>query len=92
MSIDDFEKCEFDEFESVCNAWSNRTETNQRESWEQMRLLATISIQPHIKKKITPKQLLPMPWDSEKPTDNAPKLSREEQQKRFESLSRRLVQ
>ena len=29
-----------------------------------MRLLAAISIQPHVKGKLKPQQLLPLPWDA----------------------------
>ena len=28
-----------------------------------MRMLATIVVQPHIKKKLAPKDLLPFPWE-----------------------------
>lgn len=28
-----------------------------------MRMLATIVVQPHIKKKLAPKDLLPLPWE-----------------------------
>ena len=42
------------------------TESHNRDAWERTRILAAISIQPHIKNKITHKQLLPMPWDDKK--------------------------
>lgn len=28
-----------------------------------MRMLATIAVQPHVKKKLAPKDLLPFPWE-----------------------------
>lgn len=60
-----------------------------------MRLLATYAIQPHVKKKITARNLLPLPWDKPKPQrkrgQKAPKpLSAEESKARFEKLIERI--
>jgi len=57
-----------------------------------MRLLATISIQPHVKGKLTPQKLLPLPWDRKKPEprEDAPKLDREQQRDRFKDLLHRI--
>lgn len=56
-----------------------------------MRLLATISIQPHVKGKITPQKLLPLPWDYKKaPRADAPKLTKEQKHDRFRDLLHRL--
>ncbi len=68
------------------------TEGQNRDAWERARTIAAIVIQPHVKKKITPKQLLPLPWDKKKINDQseAPKLTAEEQQKRFEEVAHRL--
>ena len=44
---------EFDEFESICKAWREMSEVQNRDEWERTRTLAAICIQPHIKKKIT---------------------------------------
>ena len=92
MSHDDFCKCTFGEFESICKAWREMTEGQNRDAWERARTIAAIVIQPHVKKKITPKQLLPLPWDKKKINDQseAPKLTAEEQQKRFEEVAHRL--
>lgn len=53
-----------------------------------MRLLATITIQPHLAKgrKVTPERLLPFPWDHQKHKDEAPKMTAAEQRKRMEEL------
>lgn len=92
MSYDDFCKCTFEEFESICKAWREMTETQNRDAWERARTIAAIIIQPHLKKKITPRQLLPLPWDKKKskPKKEAPKLTAEEQRKRFEDVANRL--
>ena len=55
-----------------------------------MRLLATISIQPHAKKKLTPEDLIPLPWDRKHVQDDTPKLSKEESRERFKELLHRL--
>ena len=57
-----------------------------------MRLLATIVIQPHVKKKLTPEKLLPLPWDRKKKraAADAPKLTKEQQHQRFKELLHRL--
>lgn len=62
MSHDDFCKCNFDEFENIYNAWRDIYDGSVRESWEQTRTLTAICIQPHVKKKITPRQLWQFPW------------------------------
>ena len=92
MSFDDFCKCTFGEFESICEAWREMTDAHNRDSWERARTIAAIVIQPHIKKKLTPRQLLPLPWDKKKAIDksDAPRLTAEEQRKRFEEIARRL--
>ena len=63
MLHDDFCKCIFGEFESICKVWRRKPR-----SWERARTIATILIQPHVKKrnKATPRQLLPMPWVKER--------------------------
>ncbi len=67
-------------------------ERQERDSWERTRILAAICIQPHIKKKITPKQLIPLPWDNkkQKPKSDEPELTKEEMKARFEELKKRL--
>ncbi|MCM1022417.1 MAG: hypothetical protein NC403_09470 [Muribaculaceae bacterium] len=90
LPFDEFCALEFDEFESICEAWRKMNEQQTREAWERTRLLATICIQPHIKKKITPKQLMPLPWDKKATRRKAPKQTAEEKQKRFEDVAKRL--
>lgn len=93
MSHDDFCKCTFGEFESICKAWREMTEGLNRDAWERARTIAAIVIQPHLKKgnKITAKQLLPLPWDKKRPPGKkARELTAEERKKRFEELTRRL--
>ena len=93
MSHDDFCKCTFGEFESICKAYREMNERENREAWERARTIATILIQPHVKKgnKVTPQQLISLPWDKKKHRGGkTPELTAEEKRKRFEELAHRL--
>ena len=79
-----------EEFTAVCKAYNQKREAESRERWEQTRTLAAIIIQPHLKKRITVQQLLPLPWDKRKdPEPNKRTLTKEEQLRRFEELVKR---
>lgn len=88
MSYDDFCRCTFGEFESICRAWREMNDSRTRDSWERARTVAAICIQPHVKRRISPRQLIPLPWDKEKeiPRSEARELTAEEKRKRFEEL------
>ncbi len=86
LSLDDFCRLTPGEFEAVCKAWRDYEERMMQDSWERMRMNATITIQPHIKGKMTPERLLPFPWEKSKKKAEAPKVSAEEARKRFERL------
>lgn len=88
----EFYKSTFGEFESICKAWSDMTGNRSRESWQRTRTLAAICIQPQVKKKITPRQLLPMPWDKKEPhhRGEAENITAEQRQMRFENLEKHL--
>ncbi len=92
LSVDDFLGMDTDEFEAVCNSFSEHEDLQERERWERMRLLGLMSLQPWSKRKLTAEQLLPLPWD--KPRD-APKpehvtMSKEERRKRMEEARAKL--
>lgn len=63
MSRADFCRMSPLEFYHVSKAHREEQERLSRERWEIMRMEALIMIQPHIKDRITPKKLLPFPWD-----------------------------
>ena len=91
MTRVEFCDCAYDEFEHICKAWREMTDSLNREQWERTRLLAAITIQPHIRKRITPRQLLPLPWDQKQSRDDKiPELTDEEKRKRFEEIAHRL--
>lgn len=64
MSFEDFCILTPKECTAACTAYREESEAREKSAWERMRLLANISIQPHIKKKITPRKMLPFPWDN----------------------------
>ena len=68
------------------------TEGQAQDAWERAKTVAAIAIQPHVKKKLTPQQLLPMPWDKKKQNrkQGSMALTAEEKRKRFEEVARRL--
>lgn len=71
------------EAEAVCKAYNEQAEQQSRDAWNRMRLLACITVQPHTKKKMKPKELLSFPWDEdEKP--KAEIVSKEEDRRQFE--------
>lgn len=63
-----------------------------QELQERARTVAAICIQPHIRKRITPRQLLPLPWGNKKSEirNNATQLTAEERKERFEKLSQKV--
>ena len=88
LSFDDFCRLDYEEFENICGAWHEHAETACRGEWERVRTLAAIIIQPHVKKAVTPKKLLPFPWDETRKErkDSRPRPTAEEGRKRFEEM------
>lgn len=66
LSLGDFALLTPEEFGKVCEEWRQGEEERRREEWERMRLLATITIQPHVKGRMRPEKLLPFPWEKPK--------------------------
>lgn len=60
----------------------------QQAGWERMRMLATITVQPWCKKKLTPSQLLKFPWEKKKESKNI--VSRDIGRERFNKLLEKL--
>lgn len=92
MSYTDFLQMDADAFDAVATAYHDQDESRRREEWERMRILATITIQPHIRRKgrnaATPEKILPLPWDHEK--HNSTAMSAEEQRQRMKKLVEQL--
>lgn len=86
---------DFEEFAAVYKAYVEQRDTDFKDNWQRMRMLATIIIQPHLSKnkKITPEKLLPFPWDKPQKRDakdKGPKLTPEQQRERMAKLAKKL--
>ena len=82
---------DFQEFAAVWKAYAEQRDADFKDRWQRMRMLASITIQPHLAKRhrVTPEKLLPFPWD--KPTrGNKPTISAEEQRERMRRLVEKL--
>lgn len=94
LSYDDFCKMDFEDFAAVYKAYAEQRDTDFKDRWNRTRILAAITIQPHLAKgkKITPEKLLPFPWDKKKKRQDkeAPKLTPAQQRKRMEDLVKKL--
>lgn len=66
LPLADFEMLTLPECEAVCAAYNEAHDADRRDAWERMRLMAAISVQPHVKKRLSPGSLLPLPWDKER--------------------------
>ena len=85
---------DFDEFAAVYKAYAEQRDTDFKDNWARMRLLATIVIQPHLAKgkKITPEKLLPFPWEKKKTRKRgkSQELTIEQQRARMAELVKKL--
>lgn len=94
LSYDDFCKMSFEEFAAVYNAYAEQRDTEFKDKWVRMRMLATIVIQPHLAKgkKLTPEKLLPFPWEKsqKRKGKKGPDLTPEQQRKRMVELVKKL--
>lgn len=63
LSFSDFMLLTPDEFGQIWEAHNQREENLMHDRWELMRMHAAITIQPHVKNRLTPDKLLPLPWE-----------------------------
>lgn len=92
LSYDDFCKLDFEEFAAVYKAYAEQRDTDFKDNWQRMRLLATIVIQPHLDKrhKVTPEKLLPFPWDKAKAKKQQARITPDKQRERMADLVKKL--
>ncbi|MBR4216555.1 MAG: hypothetical protein IKR87_02355, partial [Candidatus Methanomethylophilaceae archaeon] len=67
LSYDDFCALSPGEFHQVLRCWAERETEQLHGEWERARVLATVFVQPHLKKPIDKRKLLPLPWDKKVP-------------------------
>lgn len=89
MSLADFERLSPREFDAACKAYGERQEAEARGSWERMRRLAYMVIQPHVKKCPPPEKLCPLPWDNKAAKPKGKPIDRETAKKRFANVAKR---
>ena len=82
LSYDDFCALSPAEFNQVHRSWAERERERLHGDWERTRVMATIFVQPHLKKTVDPRKLLPLPWDAKPKKGPVKKSTRE----RFEYL------
>ena len=69
---DDLLSMSVGEFVAMQKTYIEKRRSEAYDRWDRLRTLAAIVIQPHCKRKITPRQLLPLPGDKQKkPHKNA---------------------
>ena len=85
---------DFNEFAAIYKAYAEQRDTDFKDEWARMRLLATITIQPHLAKgkKVTPEKLLPFPWEKKKTRKRgkSQELTIEQQRARMAELVKKL--
>ena len=79
---------DFEDFAAVYEAYIEQRDTDFKDRWNRTRALAAILIQPHLArgKKVTPENLLPLPWDKKKEGKKKRTITVEEQRRRMEQL------
>ena len=92
LSYSDFCRLSPDEFGAVCRSYAEEREADLRERWERTRLLAAVSVQPHVRKKLTPQQLIPLPWDKAPRKWEKEIVSAKEDKRRLSDLVKRRYQ
>lgn len=83
LSYDDFCGLTPSCFDAVYKAYTEKLEDAERIAWSRMRLQTCISIQPHIRKRLSPAELIKFPWEAE---DAKEDVSKEDALKRFTKL------
>lgn len=89
LSDMDFCRLTLEEFNAVSEAYNSKCETAFKNDWERDRMFTTIAIQPHVSKKLQPKEMLPFPWEEAK-SKEAVILSPKERKERFEEILKRV--
>lgn len=87
MARSDFEGCTPEEFYHAHAQWAEREQQHERAAWEQTRIIALCTLQPHSSHPLTPAEVLPLPWDKEQAMPQ--ELTKEELQARYEAALER---
>lgn len=63
MSLDDFDRLTPAEFEAIFRRWASGQERADRAGWEQTRAQVLAALAPYTDRRLTPHEVLPLPWD-----------------------------
>ncbi|MCF0191314.1 MAG: hypothetical protein HUJ96_08645 [Marinilabiliaceae bacterium] len=70
MAMDDYVRLTPEEFELCVVTYRRHRDRELRTSWEQIRVLALCSMQPHVRNTLIPQDVLPLPWDNDSQRDS----------------------
>lgn len=73
----------------MCASWRESRGQASHENWEQTRWLGTMVVQPHVRRSLSPKDVLRLPWDM-KTEHREPHMSKEERERRMADAIRRM--
>ena len=95
LTLRDWQGLTPEEWTAVADSYATSHEMDMHDGWERMRMLATITIQPHVKNRLTPDTLLPLPWDNEATSHttqaaHVPPVGKDEARERLVSLMKGL--
>ena len=88
MSLSDFCSCTPFEFNEVYEAWRDGEERSLRNGWEQTRVVCQSMLQPYSKRKLSARDVFPLPWDDEG-REEPEELTEEERKARYEAAKKR---
>lgn len=86
MPYNDFCAITPEEFNHIYRAYSEERTAQYQDSWERMRMLAAILLQPHVKGDVTLQKILFFPWEKKKTKKKTSVISKEEAKRRFEAF------
>lgn len=85
MGLMDFSALTVPELAAVVRAWDKMQRDSERREWERLRVSVCLTLQPFLSERLSPTQLLPLPWDGpERARNNPDGLSRQEQKERYD--------
>lgn len=90
MSYDDFCRCTLIQLQSAVKAHRDYSTSERRDAWERARWVAMVTVQPHVKRRLSLSDL-PLPWDAERrpPAGQAPAMSAEQRREAAAAAIRR---
>lgn len=88
MSLTDFCRCAPSEFNAICQAHTQAEQIRQRQAWERMRTHATITIQPHVRDRLTPTSLITFPWEEQDHHTPTPSLTHKQLLQRAQQVKK----